>query len=116
MGLEFSNPMATAFLDIQVNEYKPTWAERKFKELVWKLKVRKARWNTLFYVIAMIFSIALILAFIIALSVWFSFPAMGIFYGLLGAELIIGAGLFWLAVFTLNADYVRPKHKGKTYY
>ena len=112
MGINVSNPPTMLHIEYVNHEYKTTWAEKRFDELVYKLKSIKAWRNRILGII-----MALILIF-------FSLCIVGIIdshvhsdfnhfmTGILGAELIILSCTSYAFVPTDPYD-LTIKHKGK---
>lgn len=115
-GIQIANPMALGLTEYVNCEYKQTWAEKRSKELIWKLKRRRSTLNKFIVTILMILSAVLILGFLLCLIIIVRSELIGIILGILGGQLMILSYYFWTDKFELNANCISAKHKDKIYY
>jgi len=116
IGIEIASPMRLGMIEYVNCDYKQTWAEKRVKELIWKLKTRNANLNKFIVTILMAMSVVLILGFFLWLATLIRSELTQMMLGILGAQLIIIAYFLLISVFECDPNFIRAKHKGKFYF
>jgi hypothetical protein len=113
-GIQISSPARIFELSLTDSYFQPRWTDVKRGKLIWKLKVRKGRYNKLKIILLMIVCYPIIFVCGGLLAQIFHSRAIASLMGILIAVCWIWLAIYLREIFETNPNYIyQIKHKGK---